>query len=97
MKNSNLLYGRWRSDIQIKKIEIIVQFLSYPYRDFFYNIWRNNFFHTGVHDDFNYFNIFTNRSDIRAEFWNNIYNERSNSEINKYLFCIHDINRDQYL
>jgi hypothetical protein len=54
------------------------------------------FFFTGVHDDLNYFNIFTNRSDIRVEFWNNIYSERSSSEVNEYFFYIYDINRDQY-
>jgi hypothetical protein len=53
-------------------------------------------FFAEIHDDFNYFNIFTNRSDIRAEFWNSIYNERSNSEVNEYFFYIYDINRDQY-
>jgi hypothetical protein len=80
-----------------KKSRLLFNFFFYSYRDFFYNIRRDDFFLTRIYYDFNYFNISTNRSDIRAEFWNNIYSERSNSEINKYLFYIYDISRDQYL
>jgi hypothetical protein len=46
--------------------------------NYFYNNRRNDFFFAEIYHDFNYFNIFTNYSDISAEFWNNIYLFRKN-------------------